>query len=160
MLKKWWNFQKIWNFKFSKQNLSFSGILFFFKIIFFWKYSCFQLFKQLAGVFNKILKHDEFSNFHGNMKRNTHGYTIQMWRAAKEGNFNVELYNKVTCSTSSRRKPGWRFTAGSTYRTAVNWPEPVILVDIFMFLVIFCLRSYWFVTFRSFISCWSLILYD
>ena len=25
------------------------------------------------------------------------------------------------CSTSSRRKPGWRFTAGSTYRTAVNW---------------------------------------
>jgi hypothetical protein len=34
----------------------------------------------------------------------------------------------------------------------------VILVDIFMFLVIFHIRSYWFVTFRSFISYWSLIL--
>ena len=24
--------------------------------------------------------------------------------------------NEITCSTSSRRKPGWQFTAGSTYR--------------------------------------------
>ena len=36
----------------------------------------------------------------------------------------------------------------------------VIFVDIFMFLVIFHIRSYWFVTFRSFISYWSLILCD
>jgi hypothetical protein len=34
----------------------------------------------------------------------------------------------------------------------------MILVDIFMFLVIFCIMSYWFVTFRSFILYWSLIL--
>ena len=34
----------------------------------------------------------------------------------------------------------------------------VILFDIFIFLVIFHTRSYWFVTFRSFISYWSLIL--
>ena len=27
------------------------------------------------------------------------------------------------CSTSSRRKPGWRFTTGSTYWTAINWPS-------------------------------------
>ena len=33
----------------------------------------------------------------------------------------------------------------------------VILVDIFMFLVIFHIRSYWFVTFRCFILYWSWI---
>ena len=34
----------------------------------------------------------------------------------------------------------------------------VILVDILMFLKIFHIRSYWFVTFRPFILYWSLIL--
>ena len=33
----------------------------------------------------------------------------------------------------------------------------MIMVDIFMFLVTFHIRSYWFVTFRSFILYWSLI---
>ena len=36
----------------------------------------------------------------------------------------------------------------------------VILVDIFMFLVIFYIRSSWFVTFRSFILYWSLTLWE
>ena len=34
----------------------------------------------------------------------------------------------------------------------------MIMVDIFMFLEIFYIRSYWFVTFRSLILYWSLIL--
>ena len=63
----------------------------------------------------------------------------------------------------SEREPGWRFTA--RFHTEPRWigvtlvPRRfVIMVDIFMFLVILYIRSYWFVTFRSFISYWSLIL--
>ena len=42
------------------------------------------------------------------------------------------LIRCVDCSTSSRRKPGWRFTAGSTYRIAVflKRPAPAKIYDI------------------------------
>ena len=62
-----------------------------------------------------------------------------------------------------RAKPGWRFTARC--HTEPRWigvslaPRRfMIMVDIFMFLVKFHIRSYWFVTFRSFILYWSWIL--
>ena len=74
----------------------------------------------------------------------------------------------MICSTSSRRKPGLRFTAGSTSCLESN-TEPrwlgvtlaprrfMIMVDIFMFLVILYFMSYWFGTLEPFISYWSLI---
>ena len=51
------------------------------------------------------------------------------------------------------------------YRTAVNWRDlaprrSMILVDFFMFLMIFCIMSYWFVTFRCFILYWRWIPCD
>ena len=35
------------------------------------------------------------------------------WRKIREG-----IVNNVICSTSFRRKPGWQFTAGSTYQNS------------------------------------------
>ena len=52
--------------------------------------------------------------------------------ALEGGNFKNERLNVADCSTSSRRKPGWRFTAGSTYRTAVflKRPAPAKIYDV------------------------------
>ena len=59
------------------------------------------------------------------------------------------------------REPGWRFTARC--HTEPQWigvtlaPRRfVIMVDFFMFLMIFYIMSYWFVTFRCYILYWSL----
>ena len=40
---------------------------------------------------------------------------IMIWGTLEEGKFEKRCQTKEFCSTSSRRKPGWRFTAGSTY---------------------------------------------
>ena len=73
------------------------------------------------------------------------------------------LLDEEALYESSVRKLGWRFTARSP-NTESRWigltMDPrrcVILVDIFMFLVIFCITSYWFVALRSFLLYWSLI---
>ena len=73
---------------------------------------------------------------------------LQFEWITKKGTSKNELFNVADCSTSSRRKPGWRFTAGSTYRTAVflKRPAPAKIYDVgreyFDFDTL--LFSYWF----------------
>ena len=44
----------------------------------------------------------------------TLGFRNLHLRSFPRRNFRTLIINEVICSTSSRRKPGWRFTAGST----------------------------------------------
>ena len=65
----------------------------------------------------------KFSNFPENLEiktpefRNLYSSSF-WWRKFREF-----IINEAICSTSSRRKPGWRFTAGSTYWCKRN-PRP------------------------------------
>ena len=110
----------------------------------------------------KCWKNYKFSNFNENSEEKLLNLEIYIWHARYEGNFENELQMRW----SALRVPGGNQVDGlpPARHTEPRWigvtlgPRRfMIMVDIFMFLVIFYIRSYWFVTFRSFISYWSLI---
>ena len=72
----------------------------------------------------KSWKNDEIFKLRWNFLLKTPGSGSSHLRSSPCGKFSGRIINEVICSTSFRRKPGWRFTAGSTYRARVNWRQP------------------------------------
>ena len=65
--------------------------------------------------FPKCWKNDEILEFRRNFLSKTPGSGNLHLRSSPWRKFWERIINEVICSTSSRRKPGWRFTAGSTF---------------------------------------------
>ena len=73
-----------------------------------------RLTNQRASPQKMLEKMMKFSNLTKILIKNS-----WIWKFTFESsswkNFSGWIINEVICSTSSRRKPGWRFTAGSTF---------------------------------------------
>ena len=62
----------------------------------------------------KYWKNDEICEYRRKFVLKTSGSGNLHLRSSPWRKFWARIINEVICSTSSRRKPGWRFTAGST----------------------------------------------
>ena len=71
----------------------------------------------------KCWKNNEIIEFSWKLGIKTHGFGNLYLRSSSWREFQELIMNEVICSTSSRRKPGWRFTAGSTY-WRIGEPRP------------------------------------
>ena len=76
-----------------------------------------RLTNQRAST-QKCWKNDENFEFRRKILSETHGSGNLHLRSSPWRKFWASIINKVICSTSLRRKPGWRFTAGSTYQNS------------------------------------------
>ena len=72
-----------------------------------------RLTNQSAST-QKCWKNDEILEFQRKFVSKTPGSGNLHLRSSPWRKFWGRIINEVICSTSSRRKPGWRFTAGST----------------------------------------------
>jgi hypothetical protein len=95
--------------------------------------------KQKSGwatSFMKRLKIMNHFNFCEISRMLTNFYSL-IQTALGRRNFKNDIMHVADCSTSSRRKPGWRFTAGSTYGCSWQLVGCQKNVDLFMILGVF-----------------------
>ena len=126
MLKKWWNFRifmktrnkNCWIWKFTFEELPMKEISW---VNYEWSDLLADLVHYQTIVLNwaasspKCWKNDEIFEFSWKFRRKTPESGNLNLRSSPWRKFWERIINEVICSTSSRRKPGWRFTAGSTY---------------------------------------------